>query len=69
MALNADMHDVMGKIQCNVLPCLIDQLAYQVTRGMIRIRPIGDAASKGQSLVYLSPKRQKSASNSQPSEH
>ena len=51
MALNVDMHDVMKKVQCKVPPYLIDQLAYQVTRGVIRIRPIGDADSKGQSLV------------------
>ena len=55
MAFNVDMHDVMTKVQCKVLPYLIDQLAYQVTWAMIRIRLIGDAASKGQTLVYLSP--------------
>ena len=46
MALNVDMHDAMNKVQCKVLPYLIDQLACQVTWGMIRIRSIGDAARK-----------------------
>ena len=53
---------------CKVLPYLIDQLAYLLTRGMIRIRPIGDVASKVQEFsIYRQSDRH--ASNPPSSEH